>query len=103
MGPSASKQPLNPTNWRVTMKAFKILFLALTVVSTAAVATTAAADVSGVKVAPYQGNAQMSIAATPDNYVHPVTGGDDQNMQSASSKEAHQFDARPMENNQNGQ
>lgn len=84
------------------MKAIKTLFLAMTVVSAAALATTAAADVTAVKVAPYQGSAQMATAATPESFVFPVTGGANQNLQTASYKEAHQFDARPMENNQNG-
>lgn len=84
------------------MKALKTLFLAMTVVSAAAVATTAAADVSPVKAAPYQGGAQMATAAAPQDFVYPVTGGVDQNLQTASYKDAHQFDARPMENNQNG-
>lgn len=69
----------------------------------AVTATSAFADEA--KAAPYQGTAQMATAATPDDYEGPITGGVDWNLRAKTSesfKAAHQFDARQMENNQNG-
>lgn len=81
----------------------KKLITALTFTVLSSTAVSAFADDSKVPAAPYQGTAQMATAATPDDYVYPVTGGADWNERAKTSesfKAAHQYAPRPMENNQ---